>query len=139
MSCNAKLFLGDCIDVMHQLIDEGIKVDAIITDLSYGTTPCPWDIIIPFEKLFGINKAFDIIDKGILEGKTFLVYADVDCDGVSSGAIGSQSSSFSSSSSSSIPHNFSVILATLSHICQTLKKSLTLRIPQINAAITRRI
>lgn len=57
MSCNAKLFLGDCIDVMHQLIDEGIKVDAIITDLPYGTTPCPWDIIIPFDEMWEcINK-----------------------------------------------------------------------------------
>lgn len=52
MSCNAKLFLGDCIDVMHQLIDEGVKVDAIITDIPYGSTSCKWDCVIPFDKMW---------------------------------------------------------------------------------------
>ena len=52
-----KLYNGDCIAVMKQLISEGVKVDCIITDLPYGTTPCPWDVIIPFEDMWGcINK-----------------------------------------------------------------------------------
>lgn len=51
------LYHGDCIKVMKQLIDEGITVDCIITDLPYGTTPCPWDIIIPFDEMWEcINK-----------------------------------------------------------------------------------
>lgn len=51
------LYHGDCIKIMKQLIDEGITVDCIITDLPYGTTPCPWDIIIPFDEMWDcINK-----------------------------------------------------------------------------------
>ena len=38
--------------IIQKLIDSGIKVDAIITDLPYGTTNCKWDIIIPFDKLW---------------------------------------------------------------------------------------
>ena len=42
---------------MKQLISEGVQVDCIITDLPYGTTPCPWDIIIPFDEMWDcINK-----------------------------------------------------------------------------------
>ena len=51
------LYNGDCITVMKQLISEGVKVDCIIADLPYGTTPCPWDVIIPFEDMWEcINK-----------------------------------------------------------------------------------
>ena len=46
-----------------------------------------YENLIPFEKLLNINKAFNVVDRGILEDKSFLVYADVDCDGVSSGTI----------------------------------------------------
>lgn len=37
---------------MDLLIMGGIKVDAIITDLPYGTTKCPWDIRIPFKPMW---------------------------------------------------------------------------------------
>ena len=37
---------------MQQLIDKGVKVDAIITDPPYGTTQCKWDTIIPFDKMW---------------------------------------------------------------------------------------
>lgn len=37
---------------MDKLIEEGVKVDAIITDPPYGTTACSWDIIIPFDELW---------------------------------------------------------------------------------------
>lgn len=47
-----KLYNDDCITVMKQLISEGVQVDCIITDLPYGTTPCPWDIIIPFDEMW---------------------------------------------------------------------------------------
>ena len=51
------LYNGDCIAVMKQLISEGVQVDCIITDLPYGTTPCSWDIIIPFDEMWEcINK-----------------------------------------------------------------------------------
>lgn len=47
-----KLYNGDCLEVMQQLIDKGVKVDAIITDIPYGTTKCTWDIVIPFDKMW---------------------------------------------------------------------------------------
>lgn len=43
---------GDCLETMDKLIDEGIKVDAIICDPPYGTTKCKWDSIIPFDKMW---------------------------------------------------------------------------------------
>ncbi|MCP4362644.1 MAG: site-specific DNA-methyltransferase [Chloroflexi bacterium] len=43
------IYCGDCLEVMPGL--EG-PVDAIITDLPYGTTACSWDTIIPFEPLW---------------------------------------------------------------------------------------
>ncbi len=49
-----KLILGDCIDVVAGL--EPSSVDAIITDVPYGTTKCKWDTIIPFPDLWRIVK-----------------------------------------------------------------------------------
>lgn len=40
-----ELFHGDCLDILPTLPDK--SVDAIITDLPYGTTACKWDVIIP--------------------------------------------------------------------------------------------
>ena len=47
-----KLYKGDCLEVMDRLIEEGVKVDAIITDLPYGTTACKWDSIIPLDEMW---------------------------------------------------------------------------------------
>ena len=47
-----RLEYGDCLEVMDKLIQENIKVDAIITDPPYGTTACKWDNIIPFEPMW---------------------------------------------------------------------------------------
>ena len=46
------LYQGDCLEVMDRLILEGIKVDAIITDIPYGITACKWDTIIPFDDMW---------------------------------------------------------------------------------------
>ena len=43
---------GDCLDIMDKLIEQGIKVDMILTDPPYGTTACKWDSIIPFEPMW---------------------------------------------------------------------------------------
>ena len=52
-----KLYQGDCLEVMDELINLGIKVDMILTDPPYGTTACKWDTIIPFDKMWSrINK-----------------------------------------------------------------------------------
>ena len=49
---NIELYNGDCLEVMDNLISKGVKVDAIITDIPYGTTHCKWDSIIPFEDMW---------------------------------------------------------------------------------------
>lgn len=49
---NIKLYKGDCLEVMDRLIEQGIKVDAIITDPPYGTTACKWDSIINFDEMW---------------------------------------------------------------------------------------
>jgi site-specific DNA-methyltransferase (adenine-specific) len=43
---DATLYLGDCLEILPTL--EAGSVDAIITDLPYGTTSCSWDTVIPF-------------------------------------------------------------------------------------------
>ena len=51
------LYNGDCFEELQKLIDNGVKVDAIIIDPPYGTTPLSWDSIISFEKMWKmINK-----------------------------------------------------------------------------------
>jgi site-specific DNA-methyltransferase (adenine-specific) len=44
------LIHGNCIDIVETLPAQ--SVDAIITDLPYGTTACKWDTIIPFNYLW---------------------------------------------------------------------------------------
>ena len=46
------LYQGDCLEVMDRLIEQGIKVDAVITDPPYGTTACKWDSVIPFDLMW---------------------------------------------------------------------------------------
>jgi len=45
-----KLYKGDCLEIMPTL--EAGSVDAIITDLPYGTTACEWDSIIPLAPMW---------------------------------------------------------------------------------------
>lgn len=47
-----KLFYGDCLKIMDELISKNIKVDAIITDPPYGTTACKWDTVIQFDEMW---------------------------------------------------------------------------------------
>ena len=47
-----RLINGECIEEMQKLIDDGVKVDLILTDPPYGTTQCKWDTIIPFEEMW---------------------------------------------------------------------------------------
>ena len=49
---NYKLYNGDCLEVMNELIKQGIKVDMILTDLPYGITKCKWDSVIPLEPMW---------------------------------------------------------------------------------------
>ena len=47
-----KLIQGDCLEVMQDLIDDGVKVDLVLTDPPYGITACKWDNIIPFDEMW---------------------------------------------------------------------------------------
>jgi len=48
---NQTLIHGNCLEVLKNIPDKSI--DMILCDLPYGTTNCSWDIIIPFEPLWG--------------------------------------------------------------------------------------
>lgn len=48
----AELHCGDCLEVMKDIKSK--SVDLILADLPYGTTRRnKWDIVIPFESLWG--------------------------------------------------------------------------------------
>ena len=49
---NYKLYHGNCLEVMDDLIEQGVKVDAIIWDPPYGTTSCKWDSVIPLDDMW---------------------------------------------------------------------------------------
>tara|TARA_Y100000310_G_scaffold243676_1_gene248276 strand:- start:42982 stop:43767 length:786 start_codon:yes stop_codon:yes gene_type:complete len=48
----AKLYLGDCLEVMKEIEKESI--DLVLTDPPYGTTACAWDTIIPFDEMWEV-------------------------------------------------------------------------------------
>jgi site-specific DNA-methyltransferase (adenine-specific) len=48
---NGEFWLGDCLELMRDIPDA--SVDMILCDLPYGTTACKWDVVIPFELLWG--------------------------------------------------------------------------------------
>lgn len=50
------LYNGDCINVLQQLIDTGVKVDAIITGPPYGTSACKWDSVIDLKHMWSLIK-----------------------------------------------------------------------------------
>ena len=50
---NYKLYLGDCLDVMDELIDKCMEVDMILIDPPYDKTRGKWDIIIPLDEMWG--------------------------------------------------------------------------------------
>lgn len=52
MEGNYKLFKGDCLEVMDGLISLGVKFDAIIADIPYGTTQNKWDSVIPLDEMW---------------------------------------------------------------------------------------
>lgn len=63
MESEIKLYQGDCLEVMKDIPDKSI--DMILCDLPYGTTACKWDIVIPFDKLWGQYSRI-IKDNGVI-------------------------------------------------------------------------
>ena len=52
MKTNYNLYHGDCLEVMQQLIQEGIQVDMVLCDPPYGVSGCEWDKVLPASKLW---------------------------------------------------------------------------------------
>lgn len=82
MNTNYKLYQGDCLEIMDKLIEEGIKVDMILTDPPYGTTACRWDSIIPLDEMWGrLNKLIKPNGAIVLFGSqpftTSLIYSNI--------------------------------------------------------------
>lgn len=50
------IYCNDCIKQMQQLIEDGVKVDLVLTDPPYGTTGHNWDSIIPLEDMWNCLK-----------------------------------------------------------------------------------
>lgn len=57
------VYLMDCMEGLKQMPDKSIN--AIICDLPYGTTKCKWDLVIPFNELWGEYKRI-IAEKGVI-------------------------------------------------------------------------
>lgn len=47
-----KLICGDCLQEIEKMAQEGVKADAIVCDLPYGSSNCTWDEIIPFDRMW---------------------------------------------------------------------------------------
>ena len=62
---NTTLYHGDCLDIMPQLIKDGVKVQMILCDLPYGLTNHKDDKPIPFDKLWECYNSI-IADNGVI-------------------------------------------------------------------------
>ncbi len=70
-----KLYNDDCIKIMRQLINDNVKVDAIISDIPYGTTSCKWDSAIPMGEMWDcINKLIKQKGNIVLFGTGLFAY-----------------------------------------------------------------
>lgn len=47
-----RLINWECLEEMDKLIEQWVRVDAIIADIPYWTTACKWDTIIPFDAMW---------------------------------------------------------------------------------------
>jgi site-specific DNA-methyltransferase (adenine-specific) len=47
-----RLIRGDCFIKLQKLIDEGVVVDCILTDMPYGITACKWDSVLNLDLLW---------------------------------------------------------------------------------------
>lgn len=73
---NIKLFNGDCLEVMEQLIKDGIKVDLVLCDLPYGTTRNKWDSCIDLKRLW------ELYNKIVKENGCIALFAQTPFDKV---------------------------------------------------------
>ena len=76
----------DCHGMDNGEIIETILNDRDIENLQEFLHPSE-NSLIPFEDMKNIEKAYEIIDDGIMMRQKFLIFGDVDADGISSAAI----------------------------------------------------
>ena len=81
---NYELYLGDCLEIMDNLIENNVKVDMVLTDPPYGTTACKWDSVIPIDEMWlRINKLIKPNGAIVLFGSqpftTNLIYSNIKC------------------------------------------------------------
>jgi len=69
-----EIFCGDCLEITQQF--ENNSIDAIITDLPYGTTACKWDSIIPLKPMWEQVKRL-LKEKGVFITTAIQPFASV--------------------------------------------------------------
>ena len=65
---NYKIYNGNCFDVMHQLVDRNVKVDAIICDPPYLINYADWD------KEFDMPLAIDLSYELLKDNGNFILF-----------------------------------------------------------------
>lgn len=61
-----RLFHGDCLEILPRLAEEGLHVDAVVTDPPYGTTSAEWDNAPDYGVLFPMMLAIMLPNAPIL-------------------------------------------------------------------------
>ena len=66
-----KIIHGDCLEIMDELIKQGVKAKLVLTDIPYGTTNRnKWDEIIP------LNPMWERINNLIYDNSAILLFSD---------------------------------------------------------------
>lgn len=63
-----KLCFGDCIEIMQELIKQGVKVNAIITDPPYNINQADWD------NQFDLHRCIDLFEKLLLPNSNIILF-----------------------------------------------------------------
>lgn len=66
---NNKVINANCFEVMQNMIEEGVKVDAIITDPPYNMTACEWD------KQIDLNRFWKLANKICKDDSNILIFS----------------------------------------------------------------
>lgn len=78
--------ISDCRGLDNTEIIDKICEARGIEDLADFLHPTE-DMLIPLDRLHNIDKAYEIVEQAIDEGRVIEVLADVDCDGITAGSI----------------------------------------------------
>lgn len=62
-----KIFNNDCFEIMNKLIEEGVKVDMILTDPPYAKTKNKWDCAIPMNEYAEVEIGAKVVNMNFEE------------------------------------------------------------------------